>query len=484
MSEKPPEYDGLRFTADAADCAIHIAIDSHSACSYGCDYCFSNSLMRSPERYSVKKKVMEKFDVRQLEFPIKKFVAFLRQDLTGKVPRAMYPLLDKRRPIQLGALGEPFDEEERRTGWALKALDFLASFGYPVRISTKGGKTILRDEYLDAFAKASKWLWVNFSIIHPEDDVLMRIDRGAPPPSVRFEAMKAMSDLGIKTGLRYRPIIPHLALKKVNGEPAWKVMIDNAVEAGAKAISFEFIFLNHTANALQRRLYSNIQKVIEVKDFVKYWKHHSVRNQNCLRANRLLKYGLFKNIREYSKEQGLTVGISDPHFKEFSDSACCCGILESDPVFGNFSKKCLTTLVVEGRKAYEESGDNLRFQFESSVPDWAKEVRLAEMVCLSSADKHKQLKDCTWYDKLRNSWNNPSHFRSPYYYFEGVLAPVELDDNGDVIYEYRHWEGQIYKDLDKLKRLAKDPKLPSIPTVSTVQAPIVRRPRSLREAFN
>ena len=38
----PETYGGIRFTADAMDCALPIAIDSHSGCSYNCLYCFSN----------------------------------------------------------------------------------------------------------------------------------------------------------------------------------------------------------------------------------------------------------------------------------------------------------------------------------------------------------------------------------------------------------------------------------------------------------
>lgn len=469
MGKGLPEYDGLRFTADGADCAMPIAVDSHSSCSYCCLYCFSNSLMRSPERFSAKRERIEKYHTKQFEWNFKNFMAFLRRDLKGRVPEAMYPLLDKKQPLQIGALGDPFDEEERRTGWMLKVFELITKLEYPIRVSTKGAEVILQDEYLEAFNKASKWVWVNFSIIHPEDDVMSKIDLGAPSPSRRFEAMKKLSEVGVKTGLRYRPAIPHLALKKVNGEPAWKVMIDKTVEAGGVALSFEFIFLNHTANELQRRLYYKLQEAIDTKDFVKYWKHHSVRNQNCLRANRLSKYGLFKNIFDYAKEMGLVVGISDPHFKEFSDTPCCCGIPEDDSIFGNFSRDCMTTLVVNGRKAYEKNGENLRFTFQDWAPEWGKKIRLADMVCLSSADKHKQLAKCTWYDQLRNHWNHPTHFRSPYYYFEGVLRPVEVDDNKDVVYEYRHWEGQIYKDVDKLEKLAKNPSLLPLPTVTTLK---------------
>jgi DNA repair photolyase len=419
--------------------------------------------MRNPARFTAKRKMMEKLEVDQTEWDLRKFIAFLRGDLKSEWTKAMYPLINEGQPVQWGALGEPFDEVELNSGWALKALPIIGQLKHPIRISTKGGKTILRDEYLDAFKEARPYVWVNFSIIHPEDDVMRKIDLRAPEPSVRFKAMKALSDMGIKTGLRYRPIVPQLALKDVKGEPAWKVMVDNAVEAGAKAISYEVIFLNQSANEMQRKLYQRLSDVVGVKDFPRIWKHHSIRNQNCLRANRLYKYGLMMNIHDYAKSQGLYVGVSDPHFKEYGDSPCCCGIPEDDQIFGKFSRKCLTSIVIAGRKAYEEKGENLRFHFTDWAPDWAKEVPLHMMVCLSDADKHHKYAKTTWYDKLRNSWNKPTHFRSPYYYFEGILEPVEIDSEKDVVYEYRHWEGQVFKDVERLAKLRKEPSLLSEP---------------------
>lgn len=459
----PQTYDGLRFSADAADCAMPIAVDSHSGCSFSCAYCFSKNLMRNPERWSAKRRLVERLGGLQAEWPLKKFLAFLRRDLKGRIPEAMYPLLDQGQPIQIGALGEPFDLAELESGWMLRALSLIAKLKQPVRISTKGADVILRDEYLDAFREARDYVWVNFSIIHPEDDIVRKIDIGAPPPSRRFEAMKALSEIGVKVGLRYRPALPPLFNKGVNGRPAWQVMIDKAVEAGAIAVSFEWVFLYRAAIPSQRMQYQHMSEVMGEPNFPEIWMHHSIRNQMCLRANRLYKYGPTMALIDYAHERGLTVGISDPHFKEMSDSIACCGIPENDPVFGRFSRRCLTTLVVEGRRRYEANGDNLTFRFYDWVPEWASKVKLADMACLSNADEHMKYKYATFEDKLRLEWNNPSHFRSPYYYFEGILYPVDIDDNKDLIYEYRHWEGQVYKDVEKLKQLKREVKFLGAP---------------------
>ena len=42
----------------------------------------------------------------------------------------------------------------------------------------------------------------------------------------------------------------------------------------------------------------------------------------------------------------------------------------------------------------------------------------------------------TMADYLRSIWNNPKDGKSPYKYFEGVLYPVGLDEDNNVIYKY------------------------------------------------
>jgi hypothetical protein len=40
------------------------------------------------------------------------------------------------------------------------------------------------------------------------------------------------------------------------------------------------------------------------------------------------------------------------------------------------------------------------------------------------------------YDYLRTQWNQPSAKGSPYHYFDGVLRPTRVDEDGNVVYAY------------------------------------------------
>jgi len=444
--ELPKTYWGARFTSDAMDCDLPISIDSRSGCTYGCKYCFSNSLMRDTTRNEKKKNQLQNFHVSQTEFNPETFIKLLEGKMDNHWARAMKPLIENKCPLQLGALGDPFDELDPHTGWFLKVLPHFARLDIPMRVSTKGARVLLRPEYVKALTEhPNRKIWFAFSIISSDDELIKKIDCGAPETSVRMKAIKMLTSLGYPCSLRYRPIIPPVAQRIMpNGKTDWMNLIDLAKEAGVRAISFEQIFLNQMANEKQRKLYREMCAVMGCPDFPMEWKHHSIKNQPCLRANRFYKYNLMMSIRNYAKNAGLVVGISDPHFKEYGDYGCCCGIPRSDAVFGHYSTS-MTDLVIKGRKTFERTGKNLQFRFTDFAPSWGQKIAYTNMCNVGDADKKMVAKYKTWYDNIRDTWNEPKHPRSPYNYFEGILFPVGVDELKNVIYEYRDWATQVWK---------------------------------------
>jgi hypothetical protein len=43
----------------------------------------------------------------------------------------------------------------------------------------------------------------------------------------------------------------------------------------------------------------------------------------------------------------------------------------------------------------------------------------------------------TVFDYRRNVWNTPKSQKSPFKYFNGMLEPVRVDENGDVVYKFK-----------------------------------------------
>lgn len=432
-------YDGLRFTSDAMDCSLPIAIDSHSGCSFNCLYCFANNLQRAPDRNPTKIQKAIREGSFYSEWSIRKLERFLDRSLTGAVPEAMYPLLDAKVPIQLGALGDPADDLEDATGWLLKAIPLFIKYKIPVRVGTKGARILLKKKYRKAFEKSPEQFWFAFSIISNSDDIISKIDINAPVTSERLKAMKVYSDMGASCSIRFRPFMPGIS-DAYPGEPeAWAVLMERAAEAGARAISFEYIFLNSALTDRQKAMYQLMFRVQRDPKFGDYWNSLSNPKESCRRGTREYKYKMTMDIRKKAHELGMVFGCSDPHFKEFNDYGSCCGMPSDDPWFGNWSRRQLTNVIVEMRNAYV-AGKPMKVSYTDWAPEWAHRVLARTMIAYGTWHSHRIRRMHTFGDSMRNKWNNPGHPRSPYTYFAGVMRPIGVEEGTkDLIYEYRDW---------------------------------------------
>jgi len=233
-------------------------------------------------------------------------------------------------------------------------------------------------------------------------------------------------------------------------------LLEKAATAGAKAVSFEWVFLCAALTPRQKAMYRLWFREMGHPEFGDFYNAMSDGKQSCRRANRSYKYDMTMKIRDKCHELGMVFSSSDPHFKEFGDSGCCCGILPDDPVFGGWSRHQLTHLVIEGRRAWER-GEQRFFTWSEMEPGWAKEVMLSDMVNL--AGKHDRHGGKTFGDHLHNKWNDPKHPRGPFLYFGGIMRPCGVDQKGDVIYRYEPWQAGS----EKPRMLMRDELLSEIP---------------------
>jgi len=437
----PQTYSGVRFTADAMDCSLPISIDSHSGCSYNCLYCFSNNLQRAPDRNPAVLQRAISTGSFYSEWPIRRLEAFLARDLKDKTSLAMYPLLDQGCPVQLGALGDPFDELERHSGWAKQALPLFIKYKVPVRVSSKGARVLQLPEYLRIIGESPEQFWFAFSTITNSDELIRQVDLKAPVTSERIAAVKALTSLGCSASLRFRPFIPGLS-DAYPGEPeAWRVLMERFREAGARAISFEYIFLNPTLTPRQEVMQRAMLKAIGDPKFAERWHGISKGSETCRRGTRGVKYEQTKKVRDLAHKIGLQFGCSDPHFKEWNDTGSCCGMPESgDGWFSNWSRKQICEVIVQARRAADRGEERL-VTYDDWKPDWAHNVGLTSMVNVGNWHSARRKKYVTFGDHMRKKWNDPRHPRSPYQYFDKVFIPVGTDKTtGDLVYKYQDWE--------------------------------------------
>lgn len=355
------DYRGIRFTADGFDCALPVSIDSHSHCSYACQYCFSDNLLSHREGTS-------------------------------------------------RGIGQQ----------SLLALEKLFA-GEP--------------EYLEALSKAPNLFWVAFSIITADDEVIRRIDRRAPDASARLETMKKLNDIGVKTSLRFRPMIPGVSDRTRKMDKAYRVLIERAAQAGACAISYEVAFSPGAPDASVKKRWEALSQIAGY-DLLALYKRFG-RTQACTRPPAAWTEEIMHAVRDVAHECNMTVGVSDPVWKQLGDTGCCCGILPDDPVFGNWQRESATNQLLEAKATGKE------IHFQDVVPEWAKSTLYADL-CNTGVGPTAvwKTRHMTWEDRLRENWNTLDKERSTLNYFQGALVPVRRDENGDIVYQYVGLERQ------------------------------------------
>jgi len=422
-----PRYSGIRFTSDGFDCALPVSIDSHSHCSFACRYCFSDNLMQHAAQVQnpigqMSLPTLERIFAGEGGEGGARYRQALRYDLVGR--GFNYPC-----PIRLGAINDPCDNIERNQGWLLEFIKLAVRYRQPVRMSTKG-IVLQQPEYLDALSAAPELFWVAFSTISPDDDLLSRIDRRAPLASERLQTMAALSAIGVKTSLRFRPMLPMVSDRTAHYPTAYRTLIEQAARAGACAVSYEVAFVPGIQNRDVRRRWQALSHLIGL-DFTRLYSSFGPRIA-CMRPSYTWTEDIMHAVRNVSHECGLVVGISDPVWKQLGDTGCCCGILPDDPVFGNWQRESATNQLLLAQH------DGRELRFNDIIPAWAYTCRLAGLVYPGVGPKaaFKQ-RHTYWSDVLKKTWNDLRGGRGPLRYFQGALLPSRLEDN-DFVYK---WNG-------------------------------------------
>jgi len=108
--------------------------------------------------------------------------------------------------IIIGAFSDGYPSVEAQVGFTREVVAELVQQGRRFVIVTKG-TSVLRDVDLLAAAPRGRCL-VQISLSSLDDDVLRRIDPGAPPGSERMKVLRALRGAGIRVNVNALPWIP------------------------------------------------------------------------------------------------------------------------------------------------------------------------------------------------------------------------------------------------------------------------------------
>lgn len=210
-------------------------------------------------------------------------------------------------PIRLGIRFEDFPPIEAKKGIALNLLQYLSDQEYPLMINTKSD--LLKEErYLKALTSNKAKTAVHVTLISSDEKFLKKIEPGAPTFKRRLEAMRVLSEAGIRVVARIEPWMMY-----INDNRGW---VDNYIRqlkgAGIKHMTFD----SYSYSAYSKGLSENFTQL--GMDFERMFLLSS--------DSQWLSSLFLGKFMEYFRDNGLLVSTFDQGNVPSNDDWICCSV--------------------------------------------------------------------------------------------------------------------------------------------------------------
>lgn len=206
---------------NSPDISFDRSINPYRGCEHGCTYCFArptHTYLGYSAGLDFESRILIKPDAAEL----------LRKELA----KPSYSCA----PIAMGTNTDPYQPLERKYKITRSILEVLAEYKHPVTIVTKNA-LVERDIDILAPMAAEGLARVFVSVTTLNKDICRTLEPRAAAPHRRIEAIKALSDAGIPTGVMTAPIIPVLT------DTEMESILEAAANAGAKNAGYVLLRL-------------------------------------------------------------------------------------------------------------------------------------------------------------------------------------------------------------------------------------------------
>lgn len=213
-----PELDFKRLLLPArADAGAFFrgdwTLNLYRGCNHGCIYCDSRSVCYH----------MEDFDHVRAK---RDCLTALETELRGKRRAGV---------VCMGAASDAYNALEKEKQLTRGALQLLRRYGFGVMIPTKS-ELIARDAAVLGDLARSQYCCVAFSITTADDQLASLLEPGAPEPTRRWAALRALSDAGVTAGVWLNPMLPFLTDTEENIREA----VRRTAQAGGRFVLCHF----------------------------------------------------------------------------------------------------------------------------------------------------------------------------------------------------------------------------------------------------
>lgn len=427
-------YQSPRISSEIPDCSMPMSFDNLNFCSLGCTYCFA---------YMQKAINPSRTDLGLQTVDIPKMI----QAMTGKGAKGHHKLLyehfyKRRFLLHWGGLADPFCNFERKIGSTKELLIALGDMDYPTLFSFKGN-TVFHPEYraiLERFSHQRNFAF-QVSIITADDKLAKEVEVGVPSPTARLRALKMLSDMGYWTILRLRPFMIGIT------DPTLDELLERALAAGIRGVSTEFFAIDNRCTAGAKMRFKWLAKYMGVENLHDYYQALSPDRGTYLRLNRHVKERFIKKIYTFCAKHGLTLGVSDPDFKELCTSGSCCGMPDNfadNKGLENWTRDQLTYHVKRARQIYHQTGKIIELRFDEVYNEVTSPYLVEPGLANDNFDvigrNYAERANLTQKLLLQEKWNNLRSPINPRNYLHNKLVPVGLDDKGNYIVRYNPLE--------------------------------------------
>ena len=205
-------------------------INPYRGCEFGCRYCYA--------RYT--HEFMEMRDGMEFEQKI-----YVKQNAAGLLRHDLHRVKPDE-AIALGTATDPYQPAERRYEVTREILqEFARHRGYELGIITKSN-LIVRD--LDVLQEVSKTnrLSVHITVTTLDVELARILEPRAPRPDLRLDAVRALSQAGLRVGVSCSPVVPGIT----DSPKDLEAVIHAAAGAGADYVFANPLFLKPCSAAV------------------------------------------------------------------------------------------------------------------------------------------------------------------------------------------------------------------------------------------
>ena len=203
-------------------------INPYRGCEFGCKYCYA--------RYT--HEFMEMWDGRDFERKI-----YAKHEAPELLRAELRQAKDKGLPIALGTATDPYQPAEKQFEITRRMLEVFLEFeGLESSITTKS-VLILRDLELLLRVSARHRFSVHMTVTTTDERLARLLEPKAPAPARRLEAVRRLSEAGIRVGVNAMPILPGMN----DSEKSLETLASAAREAGARFLYGNILFLTPSA---------------------------------------------------------------------------------------------------------------------------------------------------------------------------------------------------------------------------------------------